>query len=293
MNKVNIILAKNSSIKRNTKEDSHKIITTLLRNLPWYNTLDGNSKISLHKNIEELIDKSKNDISKILGKKTLIQDYCEKLNIHSKVFVEFLLSNYFTGDILSNKENSSIPHVLPQKELKRRLQYIKEMPYREETKQSFPRKYYDRFIKPHDFSRVNDRYTGVDIINELGGALEYDSSIFCASLKIDGKLYGIIWHNKQKNTARASVEDHKQAIEYIKKYEQAWMPIVFWIDTPGAQSWLSANEQHQAKVMSKLITTVSTLTVPSISILSWEGGSGWAEVFMASDKKLTLRVPRW
>jgi len=51
------------------------------------------------------------------------------------------------------------------------------------------------------------------------------------------------------------------------------------VDTPWADSWKIANETHQAWVMSELITSVSCLNVPSITLLAGEGWSGWAEVF--------------
>ena len=64
--------------------------------------------------------------------------------------------------------------------------------------------------------------------------------------------------------------------------------VVFFVDTPGADSGRQANESHQAATMSELITTVATLNKPTITLLTGEGGSGGAEVFFGSDLRIAL-----
>lgn len=60
------------------------------------------------------------------------------------------------------------------------------------------------------------------------------------------------------------------------------------MDTPGADSGHDANKSHQAATMSELISTVSTLNKPTLTILTGEGGSGGAEVIFGTDLRIAL-----
>ncbi len=64
--------------------------------------------------------------------------------------------------------------------------------------------------------------------------------------------------------------------------------MVFFVDTPGADSGKDANDTQQAGVMSEVITRVSTLDKPSLTILAGEGGSGGAEVFFGTDMRIAV-----
>jgi acetyl-CoA carboxylase carboxyl transferase subunit alpha len=73
-----------------------------------------------------------------------------------------------------------------------------------------------------------------------------------------------------------------------KNNHQDYDRVVFFVDTPGADSGRLANESHQASTMSELITTVSTLNKPTLTLLTGEGGSGGAEVLFGTDYRIAL-----
>lgn len=158
-----------------------------------------------------------------------------------------------------------------------------------ENPNNFVSIYFDEFVKPYEAANTINRYNIIDYVNNLWWVINYESAIVCWNVTIWWKKYAIVWHNKSISWWRASAADHQKAIEYIEKYESENLPIIFWIDTPWADSGKDANVNHQAKVMSLLIDKVTTLTVPSISILVGEWWSGWAEVFMWTDFRACMK----
>jgi acetyl/propionyl-CoA carboxylase alpha subunit len=134
-----------------------------------------------------------------------------------------------------------------------------------------------------------------DIIREcFSGELIHDPAkpswaISIGKVNIGNVRYLFVGHDKNFNQWRARVEDHKAVIDILSdKRQNEYDKVVFFVDTPGADSGKDANEGHQAAIMSEVITRVSTLNKPSITLLTWEGWSGGAEVFFWTDLQIAL-----
>ena len=66
------------------------------------------------------------------------------------------------------------------------------------------------------------------------------------------------------------------------------IPVILFIDTPGAYPGVGAEERGQAEAIAKSIECCMELTVPTISVIIGEGGSGGAIALASSNKVLML-----
>jgi len=94
----------------------------------------------------------------------------------------------------------------------------------------------------------------------------------------------IVGQNKGKSTKQkiacnfgcAHPEGYRKAIAKMKFAQKYAIPIVTFIDTPGAYPGIGAEERGQAQAIAVNLMVMSRLTVPIISIVIGEGGSGGA-----------------
>ena len=74
----------------------------------------------------------------------------------------------------------------------------------------------------------------------------------------------------------------------MKMAEKFGRPIMTFIDTPGAYPGIGAEERGQAEAIARNLFVMSRLTVPIISVVIGEGGSGGALALGVSDRVLML-----
>ena len=74
----------------------------------------------------------------------------------------------------------------------------------------------------------------------------------------------------------------------MKLADKFKIPIIFFIDTPGAYTGVGAEERGQAEAIAKTIACSMELGVPTISVIIGEGGSGGAVALSSSSKVLML-----
>jgi acetyl-CoA carboxylase carboxyl transferase subunit alpha len=123
-----------------------------------------------------------------------------------------------------------------------------------------------------------------------------DKAIIGGFAEIGDMKVMLIGHNKGKNTneniernfGMAKPEGYRKALRLMKLAQRFNIPIVTFIDTPGAFPGLEAEERGQAESIAKNITEMATLTVPVVSIVIGEGGSGGALGIGVGDKLLML-----
>jgi acetyl-CoA carboxylase carboxyl transferase subunit alpha len=72
----------------------------------------------------------------------------------------------------------------------------------------------------------------------------------------------------------------------MKLAEKFGRPVISFIDLPGAYPGLGAEERGQAEAIARNLREMSRLRVPSISVISGEGGSGGALALAVSDRVL-------
>lgn len=92
----------------------------------------------------------------------------------------------------------------------------------------------------------------------------------------------------QRNFGMPNPEGYRKALRLMKMAEKFGRPIVTFIDTPGAYPGIGAEERGQAEAIARNLLAMSRLTVPLISIVIGEGGSGGALALGVSDRILML-----
>jgi len=83
-------------------------------------------------------------------------------------------------------------------------------------------------------------------------------------------------------------EGYRKSIRLMKLANKFRIPVVIFIDTPGAYPGVGAEERGQAEAIAKSIECCMELSVPTISIIIGEGGSGGAIALASSNKVLML-----
>lgn len=121
---------------------------------------------------------------------------------------------------------------------------------------------------------------------ELHGDRLYkdDPSIIGGIGKIGDFNVTLIGHQKGKdlneqvkrNFGMPHPEGYRKALRLMKQAEKFNRPIITLIDTPGAFCGIEAEERGQGEAIAKNLREMSSLTVPIISIVIGEGGSGGA-----------------
>ncbi len=84
-------------------------------------------------------------------------------------------------------------------------------------------------------------------------------------------------------------EHHLEACKAIRKFAELAMPIIYLIDTPGADAGEIANSQNQAHTISKAIAESANVDVPTVGIVIGAGYSGGAIPLAAANILLSLR----
>lgn len=119
-----------------------------------------------------------------------------------------------------------------------------------------------------------------------------DPAIVGGFCKIDGKKVLIVGHQKGRTTEEkiyrnfgmANPEGYRKALRLFKMAERFSIPIVTFIDTPGAYPGLEAEEHGQGEAIARNLMEMSGLKVPVISFIIGEGGSGGALGLGVSDR---------
>jgi acetyl-CoA carboxylase carboxyl transferase subunit alpha len=93
----------------------------------------------------------------------------------------------------------------------------------------------------------------------------------------------------ERNFGMMRPEGYRKTIRLMKLANKFNIPIISFIDTPGAYPGVGAEERGQAEAIAKSIECCMNLNVPTISIIIGEGGSGGAIALASSNKVLMLK----
>ena len=90
----------------------------------------------------------------------------------------------------------------------------------------------------------------------------------------------------ERNFGMMRPEGYRKTIRLMKLADKFNIPIILFIDTPGAYPGVGAEERGQAEAIAKSIECCMELKVPTISVIIGEGGSGGAIALASSNKDL-------
>ncbi len=130
-----------------------------------------------------------------------------------------------------------------------------------------------------------DRYYGEDK-SVISGFGKFNSK----SILIIGQEKGEDLETRiDRNFGMMRPEGYRKTIRLMKLADKFRIPVVSFIDTPGAYPGVGAEERGQAEAIAKSIECCMNLRVPTISIIIGEGGSGGAIALASSNKVLMLQ----
>jgi len=138
---------------------------------------------------------------------------------------------------------------------------------------------FDNFI-----SLSGDRFYGEDL------------SVICGFAKFENKSVLVIGQEKGedletrivRNFGMMKPEGYRKTIRLMRIANKFKIPVITFIDTPGAYPGVGAEERGQAEAIARSIECSMELTVPTISVIIGEGGSGGAIALASSNKVLML-----
>jgi acetyl-CoA carboxylase carboxyl transferase subunit alpha len=133
---------------------------------------------------------------------------------------------------------------------------------------------------------------------ELHGDRLYreDAAIIGGWARLDGETVMVIGHqrgrdtkeNLKRNFGMPHPEGYRKALRLMKLAEKYHVPVLTFIDTPGAWAGLGAEERGQSEAIARNLFEMSRLEVPIIATIIGEGGSGGALALGVADRVLML-----
>jgi len=132
----------------------------------------------------------------------------------------------------------------------------------------------------------------------LHGDRQYrdDPAIVGGMARLGGKPVMIIGHQKGRDTrsnvirnfGMAHPEGYRKSLRLMRMAERFRRPIITIIDTPGAYPGLGAEERGQAEAIARNLRDMSSLEVPTMAVVTGEGGSGGALALGVADRVFML-----
>ena len=92
----------------------------------------------------------------------------------------------------------------------------------------------------------------------------------------------------ERNFGMMKPEGYRKSIRLMKLADKFNLPIILFIDTPGAYPGVGAEERGQAEAIARSIECSMSIGVPTISFIIGEGGSGGAIALASSNKIIML-----
>ena len=137
----------------------------------------------------------------------------------------------------------------------------------------------DTFLELHGDRTVGDDKAMIGGLGKIGDQ----------SFMFIGQQKGYNTKTRQyRNFGMANPEGYRKALRLMKSAEKFGIPVVTFIDTPGAYPGVEAEERGQGEAIARNILEMSRLKVPIICFIIGEGASGGALGIGVGDKVLML-----
>lgn len=123
-----------------------------------------------------------------------------------------------------------------------------------------------------------------------------DKAMVCGLATIDGEKVMVVGHQKGKDTKEnlkrnfgcAHPEGYRKALRIMQLAEKFNLPVVVFIDTPGAYPGVDAEERGQAQAIALNLREMARVGVPIVATVIGEGGSGGALGIGIADRVCVL-----
>jgi len=134
---------------------------------------------------------------------------------------------------------------------------------------------------------------------ELHGDRHYadDPSIVCGMARLDGRAVVVVGQQKgrdakervYRNFGMPKPEGYRKAMRMMKMAEKFNLPVLTFIDTPGAYPGIGAEERNQSEAIAHNLFELSKLRTPVLATIIGEGGSGGALAIGVADHVMMLQ----
>jgi acetyl-CoA carboxylase carboxyl transferase subunit alpha len=151
-------------------------------------------------------------------------------------------------------------------------------------------------MRPYTQDYIDNMLTDFD---ELAGDRHYadDKAIIGGLANLDGVPVMVIGHQKgrdtqekiKRNFGMPKPEGYRKALRLMRMAERFNLPILTFIDTPGAYPGVGAEERGQSEAIATNLKVMAELTVPIICTVIGEGGSGGALAIGVGDRVNMLK----
>lgn len=146
-------------------------------------------------------------------------------------------------------------------------------------------------LRPYTLDYISAIFTDFE---EMHGdrAFADDKAVVGGIARLDGEPVMVIGHQKGRDVQQRTLrnfgmprpEGYRKALRLMQTAERFNMPIITFIDTPGAYPGVGAEERGQAEAIARNLKVMSALKVPVICTVIGEGGSGGALAIGVGDR---------
>lgn len=150
--------------------------------------------------------------------------------------------------------------------------------------------------RPYTLDYVNAIFTD---FHELHGDREFadDAAIVGGMARFNGQPVMVIGHQKGRDTKERGYrnfgmprpEGYRKALRLMKLAEKFELPVLTFVDTPGAFPGIGAEERNQSEAIGRNLFEMAALRVPVITTVIGEGGSGGALAISVADQVIMLQ----
>ncbi len=150
--------------------------------------------------------------------------------------------------------------------------------------------------RPHTLDYISSIFTDFD---ELRGDRQFsdDPAVVAGMAELEGRAVMIIGHQKgrkvqekvHRNFGMPRPEGYRKACRMMEMAERFRIPILTFIDTPGAHPGIDAEKRGQSEAIARNLAVMSRLKTPIVSTVIGEGGSGGALAIGVCDRLIMLQ----
>lgn len=151
-------------------------------------------------------------------------------------------------------------------------------------------------LRPYTLAYIERLFTDFEELHGDRGFAD-DAAIVGGPARLDGRPVMVIGHQKgtetrekvRRNFGMPRPEGYRKALRLMQMAERFGLPILTFIDTPGAYPGVGAEERGQSEAIARNLEVMSALRVPIICTVIGEGGSGGALAIGVGDRVLMLQ----